>query len=75
MMQKDVIKKLQGKFNIAGIPTLIILDKEGNVITSKGREAVSKDPNGNKFPWSPTPFWDLLGDKVHGTDGNASIAT
>ena len=30
----------------AGIPTLVILDKEGKVVTSSGRAAVSSDPDG-----------------------------
>ena len=31
---------------ISGIPTLVILDGEGNMITDNGRGKVSKDPEG-----------------------------
>ena len=31
---------------LAGIPTLIILDENGKVITTNGRGAVSSDPEG-----------------------------
>ena len=31
---------------LPGIPTLIILDEEGNVITTQGRGAITSDPDG-----------------------------
>ena len=30
----------------AGIPTLIILDKQGELVNASGRAAIHKDPNG-----------------------------
>ena len=33
-------------FVSAGIPTLVILDKDGKTITTKGRSAVAADPEG-----------------------------
>lgn len=54
--------KLAKQFGIQGIPTLVVLDPERNLVTKKGVEAVSKDPSANKFPWAPKSFWDLLQD-------------
>merc|ERR1712144_188816 len=34
-------------------PALVIIDKDGSVITTNGRGAVSSDPQGAKFPWYP----------------------
>ena len=33
-------------FNLTGIPTLVILNENGEVITRNGRGAISLDPNG-----------------------------
>ena len=38
-------------FKVQGIPSLIILDADGKLITKDGREAVSKDPTGEDMPW------------------------
>lgn len=51
--QRDVKAALSKKFKVQGIPSLVILDGEGKVITKDGREAVMKDPTGEKFPWTP----------------------
>merc|ERR1712182_101663 len=45
--------QLSGMFGVRGIPALVIIDKDGSVITSNGRGAVSSDPEGDKFPWYP----------------------
>eukprot|EP00758_Cryptobia_borreli_P002429 Tbor_TRINITY_DN3024_c0_g1::TRINITY_DN3024_c0_g1_i1::g.17380::m.17380/K17609/NXN; nucleoredoxin len=38
-------------FSVSGIPTLIVLDPQGNVITSNGRGMVMGDKDAAKFPW------------------------
>jgi len=45
--------QLSGMFGVRGIPALVIVDKDGSVITKEGRGAVSSDPKGAKFPWYP----------------------
>jgi len=68
--ERDLKAKLSKKFKVNGIPTLVILDDSGNVITTDGREAVSEDPTGLEFPWKPAGFWDALGDEfLSGTEG------
>jgi len=53
---RDAKEKLSKKFKVQGIPTFVILGPDGKVITKDGREAVSNDPKGEKFPWiPPTP--------------------
>merc|ERR1712078_198210 len=45
--------QLSSMFGVRGIPALIIVDKDGSVITKEGRGALSSDPQGAKFPWYP----------------------
>jgi len=51
--QRDIKEKLSKKYKVRGIPSFVILDPSGNVITKDGRDCVSKDPAGEKFPWYP----------------------
>mmetsp|Transcript_123045 Transcript_123045/g.229980 ORF Transcript_123045/g.229980 Transcript_123045/m.229980 type:complete len:448 (+) Transcript_123045:73-1416(+) len=53
---------LSKKFKVQGIPSLVILDMEGNIITKDGRSKVMSDPKGEGFPWTPKPFADIIGD-------------
>lgn len=51
--------ELDALFEVSGIPTLILLDEQRNVITSDGRSSVGADPEGAKFPWIPPPLLPL----------------
>lgn len=42
-----------------GIPTLILLDTEGRMITRQGRVEVLNDPECRLFPWHPRPVLEL----------------
>lgn len=53
---------LSSKYKVAGIPTLIILDKEGKVVCKDGVEKLATDPAAVNFPWKPKAVWDLLAD-------------
>merc|ERR1711937_518271 len=69
--RRDVKEALSKKFKVQGIPTLVILDAEGNIITTDGRSKVAADPQGAQFPWKPRPFQEILGDKF--LKGNKNI--
>ncbi|EKX40274.1 hypothetical protein GUITHDRAFT_88850 [Guillardia theta CCMP2712] len=51
--------KLGEAFRIDQCPMLVIIDPEGNVVTTEGVEIVSKDTDGECFPWTPKPLYDL----------------
>jgi len=51
--KRDVKEALSKKYKVKGIPSLVILDAEGKTITTDGRDAVSGDPKGDNFPWTP----------------------
>jgi len=61
---------LSKQFKVQGIPTLVILDKDGSVITTKGRGAVSEDPTGENLPWHPPTFEEALGNEFVKADGS-----
>merc|ERR1712113_1234609 len=70
---------LSEKYKVQGIPSFVIVDPEGNTITTDGRSAVMEDPTGEKYPWiPPTPaekaksVLDCLGsDLVSKANGRA----
>jgi nucleoredoxin len=62
--KKDELSK---KFKINGIPSLIILGADGQVITKDGRQAISEDPTGEEYPWKPKTLQEVLkGAKIIG---------
>ncbi|XP_071448295.1 nucleoredoxin-like [Hetaerina americana] len=46
-------RELATVLGVQGIPTLVLLDAKGNVITDEGRIEVTEDPEGLNFPWHP----------------------
>jgi len=50
---------LSKRYGVRGIPSLVIVDQDGNTITTNGRAAVQGDPEGDEFPWLPKPVKDL----------------
>eukprot|EP00298_Acanthocystis_sp_HF-20_P003358 c13721_g1_i1.p1 GENE.c13721_g1_i1~~c13721_g1_i1.p1 ORF type:complete len:427 (+),score=194.87 c13721_g1_i1:27-1283(+) len=58
--KQDIAKPLNKKFKVQGIPTLVILDKQGKVITTDARGNVMNDPQGAEFPWVPPTLNDIL---------------
>jgi len=52
-------EQLSNLFGVEGIPSFVIIDKDGSVITKDGRSAVTGDPTGAEFPWYPKPVADL----------------
>mmetsp|Transcript_41400 Transcript_41400/g.74989 ORF Transcript_41400/g.74989 Transcript_41400/m.74989 type:complete len:424 (-) Transcript_41400:124-1395(-) len=52
-------KQLNSTLKVEGIPTLVILDQELNVVNKEGRGAVSSDPEGLEMPWHPKPVNNL----------------
>lgn len=52
--------KLSQKFKVEGIPSFVILDKNGELMTDKGRAAFMKDPKGENLPWKPESVIDML---------------
>jgi hypothetical protein len=49
--QRELKQKLSTKFGVSGIPSLVLISADGQLVSEKGREIVSEDPKGEKFPW------------------------
>merc|ERR1711988_658254 len=62
-------ESLSKKFKVSGIPTLVIVDKDGNLITTDGRSEVMSDPTGESFPWHPPAFKDVMPKTLVRNDG------
>jgi nucleoredoxin len=58
------VSKLNSMFEVQGIPTVVILDENGKVITSEGRESIGDDPDGSDFPWHPKPIVKLTESSI-----------
>lgn len=54
--QKEQLSNLYG---VSGIPSFVIVDKDGSTITKEGRSSVMSDPEGAEFPWHPKPVRDI----------------
>mmetsp|Transcript_21964 Transcript_21964/g.22698 ORF Transcript_21964/g.22698 Transcript_21964/m.22698 type:complete len:285 (-) Transcript_21964:158-1012(-) len=66
------ISKLNERFEVEGIPALVIVDPDGNVTTNNARIGVMTDPNGEKFPYYPEPVEDISqGVESFGLDINS----
>jgi len=54
---RELKNSLSTKFRVSGIPTLVVLDGAGRVITENGRQRVMSDPTGKWLPEPPpTPI-------------------
>eukprot|EP01038_Epipyxis_sp_PR26KG_P011863 gene11863-15873_t len=54
------IDSLSERFEVEGIPTLVVFDyNTGVIITKSGVESVRSDPQGLKYPFYPEPVEDL----------------
>jgi len=55
---------LSDMFGVSGIPSFVVLNNDGTVITIDGRSKVMSDPKGENLPhgWLPQPFNDVNDD-------------
>ena len=53
-------KTLSSTYGVEGIPTLVILDAQGNIINKNARNAISSDPTGHDFPWKPQSLREIM---------------
>merc|ERR1719204_2748889 len=55
--EKEALSKA---FKVQGIPSFVVLNPDGSIVTTDGRTKVMADPGGQNFPvaWLPQPFND-----------------
>jgi hypothetical protein len=54
---KESKTQLSTLFEVEGIPTFVVVKRDGTVVTTNGRSKVSSDPD--NFPWPPKPCTSL----------------
>jgi nucleoredoxin len=59
---REVKARLDKKYKVQGIPSLVLLSPDGELITKDGRAAVSNDPTGLELPWKPKTFDEIFSD-------------
>jgi len=64
---RDTKNALSKKYKVQGIPSLVILGKNGELHTTDGRSAVSAVED---FPWIPPSFGELMGGSLQRNDGS-----
>merc|ERR1712151_1257716 len=57
-------EELSDAFGVQGIPSFVVINPDGTVITTEGRAKVMSDPKGENLPagWLPQPFNDVNDD-------------
>jgi len=60
--ERDTKEALDKKYKVQGIPSVVILGPQGELITKDGRAAISGDPKGEDMPWKPKTFKELFDD-------------
>jgi nucleoredoxin len=53
-------------FEVRGIPTVVVIDKDGEVISTDARGDVMTDPTGERFPWAPRTLSDIFSEIDNG---------
>jgi len=71
----STLPKLTTIYQAHGMPHLVVIDKNGSVITKNGVESLTQDPVGSKFPWRPLRVVDLLPHyyMIEDTSGNEAL--
>jgi len=57
-------KKLASLYEARGIPHLVVVDKDGKLVTKNGNAEVSSDLEGKEFPWKPKTFSEVWPDQI-----------
>ena len=70
---RDIKAKLSKLYGVSGIPSLVVLGSDGEVITKDGRSKVDEDSEGKSFPWIPKTFNDILPAKLTSKDGEEAV--
>jgi len=66
---REAKAKLSKKFKVSGIPALIILDEQGEIINKEGRSCIMDDPE----TWKPPTLFDALSGDLLTKEGEATV--
>jgi len=69
---RNLKNALSKKYKVRGIPTVVVVDSAGNLVTKNGRSAVM---DAEAWPWNPPTLKESLGDTFLKNDGTAVSAS
>ncbi|KAG7369035.1 redoxin domain protein [Nitzschia inconspicua] len=69
----STLPKLAAIYNAHGMPHLVVIDKDGRVLTKDGVNCLSQDPVGKNFPWRPQRIVDLLPERYNANKTTLSM--
>lgn len=72
---RDEKATLSSKYKVSGIPTLVVLNTDGSLITTQGRAKVAADASGSSFPWIPETFQQELGNQFLSKSGTVDASS
>ncbi|CAD5222572.1 unnamed protein product [Bursaphelenchus xylophilus] len=55
----EVTNNVRHAFDVQGIPTVVILDEDNNIITKHGKNILLSDPKCLEFPWKHKDLYEL----------------
>jgi len=56
--ERELKTKASSRLEVQGIPMLVVLDSQGNIVTKEGRKFITTEPEG--FPWKTPKLTDML---------------
>jgi nucleoredoxin len=69
---RELKNNLALKFRITGIPSLLVFDPSGALITSEGVQSFMEDEECTAVPWRPKPFSELAAGPLVRPDGSSA---
>jgi len=66
---REAKAKLSKKYKVSGIPALIILDEQGEIVNKEGRSCIMDDP----ATWKPPTLFEALSGDLLTRDGDATV--
>mmetsp|Transcript_235 Transcript_235/g.415 ORF Transcript_235/g.415 Transcript_235/m.415 type:complete len:378 (-) Transcript_235:262-1395(-) len=71
----DTKDTLGRKYEAEGIPHLVVVDENGEVITKDGVDGVRSDESGERYPWKPKSLSELWPEKILTKSGLVDSST
>ncbi|KAL7571076.1 hypothetical protein ACA910_003789 [Epithemia clementina (nom. ined.)] len=72
--QSPVASRLATMYKAEGIPSLVVIDRDGRLITRDAVSQVACDPAGLNFPWRPRSLVELLPEHyLHADSGSERL--
>lgn len=71
----STLPKLVATLQAHGMPHLVVIDKDGTIVTKEGVNALTQDPTGKRFPWRPNRIVDMISDDFYNVSVGSLLRT